>query len=162
MICWRLVPERRAGKRLDERSAEVKRAELRQGQAGCETFERLTVDAPAGAPVILRSIVEKRKASFLERLEVTPDRPRRDAAERRQIVDGHAARPGLFDLPQDRPLTDHFGVAWHEPIVLFNGAATKTRKARKRIRDGRDSWFRAFVVARKCSRVSRSRFASAD
>ena len=112
-----VVAERRAGERLDERPTEVKRAQLGHGETGGEPLEGLAVQAPARAPVVARSIVEDRKAGFLERLQVAPDRPRRDVAERRELVDRHAGGARALDLPEDGPLADHLGVSGHAEIV---------------------------------------------
>src|SRR5262249_46059327 len=67
-----------------------------------------------GASVVVRAIVEERKPRLLERLQIAPNRPRRHAARRRELVDGDPARPRALDLAKDGPLADHFGVARHE------------------------------------------------
>jgi hypothetical protein len=64
-------------------------------------------------PVLLALVrlVEQRKAGSLERLEIAADRPRRDTGAGGEIVDGQP--PRRFEVAQDRPLTNDFGVARH-------------------------------------------------
>ena len=59
-------------------------------------------------------VVEQREAGLFQRLQIAPDGPRRDVAERRQFVDRHAGAARPLDLAQDRPLADDFGVAGHD------------------------------------------------
>ena len=102
-----IVAERRARERLEERAAEIERAQLGQREPGREPLERLAVDAPPRPPIVARSIVVEREARFLERLQVAADRARRDAAERREIVDGdarHCAR--TLDRAEDSSIDE--------------------------------------------------------
>ena len=108
-----IVAKRRAGQRLEQRAAEVQRAQLRHRQAGRQPLERLTVDPPPRLAVVVRLVVEEREARLLERLQIAPDRPGGDDAERRQIVDGDARAARALDLAQNRPLPDDLGVAGH-------------------------------------------------
>ena len=108
-----LATKRRSRQRFEQRSAEVQRAQLRQRQPSRKPLECLSVHHPSRPPIVARAVVIDRKPRLLERLQIAADRPRRDAAEARQIVDRHAGTPGAFDLFQNRPLTDDFGVARH-------------------------------------------------
>ena len=55
-----LVAERRAGERLEQRAAEVERAQLRQRQPGGEPLERLAVDASTASAH--RRAIDRRRA----------------------------------------------------------------------------------------------------
>ena len=112
-----VVAKRRARQRFEKGAAEVQRAQLRHGEAGRESLERLTVHAPARFSVVVGLVVVEREARFLERLQVAPDRPRGDIAERGQLVDRDAGTARALDLTQDRPLPNHFGIAGHEAIL---------------------------------------------
>ena len=74
-----VVAKRRARQRFEQRPAEVQRAQLGHRQPGRQALERLAVDAPARLAVVVRLVVEQRKARFLERLQVAADGPRRHA-----------------------------------------------------------------------------------
>ena len=87
------VAERRARQRLEQRAAEIERAQLGERQPGGEALERLAVDLPPRAPIVSGPIVEERKPRFFERLQIAADRAGRHAAERGEIVDGDAGRP---------------------------------------------------------------------
>ena len=112
-----VVSERRPRQRFEERAAEMERAQLRQRQAGGEALERLAVHVPPRPPVVVRSIVVEREAGFLERLQVAADGARGDAAERREIVDGHPGAARAFNLAQDGPLADDLRVPGHGMIL---------------------------------------------
>ena len=80
----------RAGQALDERAREIERAQLREGEAGVvEPPEGLLLERPVLLAVV--RLVEEREAGRLQRLEIAPDRARRDAGARREVVDGDAA-----------------------------------------------------------------------
>ena len=111
-----VVAKRRAGQRLEQRAAEIERAQLRDRQAGGQPLERLAVDPPARPAIVVRLVVEEREAGFLERLQIAADRARRDVAQRRELVDRDARAARALDLAQDRPLTDDFGVAGHASL----------------------------------------------
>ena len=98
MFALDVIAEQRACERFHERAAEVQRAHFRERQARSEALERLTVDAPPRAAVVVGLVVIQREARFLERLQVAADCPRGDAAETGEIVDGDADGTGPFDL----------------------------------------------------------------
>ncbi len=111
------VSKRGASQRLDERAAEVQRAELRHGQAGGKSFEGLSVQDPPRSSVVARAIVEDREAGFLERLQIAADRPGGDVAQGGEFVDGDAGRSCALDFAEDRPLADDLGIPGHAKIV---------------------------------------------
>src|SRR5206468_2024056 len=123
-----VVAKGRTRKRLEERAAEIKRAQFRQGQACGDRTKGLSVDDPARPPVVVRPIVEQRKPRFLERLQIAADGPRRHAALRGKLVDRDPAAARTLDLAEDRPLTDHLGISRHDeilpPHVIFAAAAS--------------------------------------
>ena len=70
--------ERRRRETLDQRAAEIERAQLGEVEAGLvEAPERALLERPVALAVV--DLVEERKSGFLERFEVAADRPRRDA-----------------------------------------------------------------------------------
>src|SRR5207248_11486623 len=87
------------------------------GEPGGEALERLAVHAPARLAVVARTVVVERETRLLERLEVAADRARRDSAQRRQLIDRHAAAARVLDLAEDRPLPDDFRVPRHARII---------------------------------------------
>ena len=106
--------ERRRGEHFDQRAAEVERAQLREGEPGIvEAAERLRLERPVALAVV--EFVEQREPGGLQRLEIAADRPRRDAGARGEVVDGEPAR--RFEVAQDRPLADDFGVARHSDLT---------------------------------------------
>src|SRR5205085_8619388 len=102
--------------------AQVRRAELGDGEPGGEALERLPVHAPARLAVVARAVVVEGEPGFLERLEIAANRARGDAAQRRQLVDGHAAAARVLDLAEDRPLLDDFRVPRHARIIAVAAA----------------------------------------
>ena len=64
------------------------------------------------------AVVVDGKAGFLERLQIAPDRARRDAALRGEVVDRDACAARAFDLAKDRPLPDDFRVSRHTQILI--------------------------------------------
>jgi hypothetical protein len=74
---------------LDERAAEVERAQFREGEPGVvEPLEGALLERPVLAAVM--GFIEQREASRLQRLEIAADRPRRHARAGREIVDGQS------------------------------------------------------------------------
>src|SRR5262249_8724438 len=122
-----VVAERRAGQRLDERAAEIQRAQLGDRQAGRQALEGLAVHPPARLAVVGRSIVVEREAGGLQGLEITPDGSSRDLAEAGEPVEGEApARSPV--RAQVRPLRDALGFPRPLEILPPQGSATKTRR----------------------------------
>ena len=106
--------ERRRGEHFDQRPAEIERAQFREREPGVvQAPERLGLERPVALAVV--DLVEEREPGGLQRLEIAADRPRRDAGARREIVDRQPAR--RFEVAQDRPLPDDFGVARHPRIL---------------------------------------------
>ncbi len=74
-------------------------------------MQRLSVDAPAHAAVVVAFVVEC-EASLLQRRQITPNRPRGDLEIRRQTVD-RRAMPGRLQRMKQAPLTDDFLITRH-------------------------------------------------
>ena len=72
-----------------------------------EAAERALLERPVALAVV--EFVEEREAGVLQRLEIAPDRPRRDAGPRARSSIVSAAR--RLEVAQDRPLADDFSVA---------------------------------------------------
>src|SRR5207244_3215656 len=137
--------------RFEESAAEIQRAQLRERQPRRHRPKRLAVDRPARAPIVLRSIVEERKAGFLERLQIASNGAGRHAAQRRQFVNRHADARAL-DLAQDRPLADDFRIPTrHGEAVAY----WQRRRGQSSIRAGhgprsRPACCAAGIPAKRC------------
>ena len=119
--------ERRAGERLDQRPAEIERAQLRQREAGLvEPAERPLLEHPVALAVV--QVVVEREPGGLQRLEIAADGPGRHAGPLRQVVDRQP--PRRLEVAQDRPLADDFGVAGHGSV----GSGRKRMLDRRRQR----------------------------
>ena len=117
--------KRRGRQALDERAREVQRAQLGQREACLvEPLESAMFERPVFFSVV--GFVEQRKACRLQRLEVATDRSRRDAGARRQVVDREPAR--RFEVAQDRPLPDDFGVPRHTGVRWLPGRPRHPRR----------------------------------
>ena len=116
---FHIVAERRARQRLEQRAAEVEGAQLGERETGREALEHLAVDAPACPPIVVGPVVVEREPGFFERLQVAPDRARRDAAARGERINRHPRPARMLDFAQDRPLPDDLGIAGHREILEF-------------------------------------------
>src|SRR4029078_10842826 len=89
--------------------------QLRQREPGVvEALEGLGLQRPVLLAVV--DLVVERKPGGLQRFEIAPDRPGRDARPLGEVVDGQPAR--RLEVAQDRPLPDDFGITRHETRVL--------------------------------------------
>src|SRR5262249_23739804 len=127
--------ERGARERLEERAAEIQRTQLRHRETGRQALEGLAVHAPPRFPVVVGPIVVERKAGFLERLQIAPDRARRHVAQLCQLVDRHASRARVLDLAQNRPLTNHLGISRHLTSRGYYSAVSDLEGFRERAID---------------------------
>ncbi len=94
----------------------------------------------------MRPIVIKRKAGFLECLQVAADGARRHPTEFGERVDGDATGAGALDLAEDGPLADDFGITRHSRIVLSRNRS-EPRARTGDVAENRAAWRRS----RSCS-----------
>jgi hypothetical protein len=103
--CWNGVAARH-----DQGPAEIQRAQFGERESRVvQTAERLGFEPPVALAV--DHLVEQRKPRRLQRFEVAPDGPGGDAGAFGEIVNRQPSRG--FEIPQDRPLPDDFGVPRH-------------------------------------------------
>jgi len=81
--------ERGASDRFKEVAAQVQSTELREREAGVDSFQDLAVEAPLDVPIVIALVVEG-EACLLKRCEVSSNRPGGDVEILRQCIDGGA------------------------------------------------------------------------
>ena len=103
--------KRRGRQALDQRAAEIERAQLREREAGVvEPPERPLLEQSSSA--CRRAPRRRAETRRLQRLEIAADGARRDAGLSRP---GRRSSAGAtIEIAQDRPLPDDFGVARHD------------------------------------------------
>ena len=105
-----ILLKRRRRQTLDERATEIQRAQFGEREAGVvEPLEGALLEHPVALAV--DDLVVEWESCGLERFEIAPDGSSRDAGLLREIVDVRAT--GGFQLAEDAPLADDFGVSWH-------------------------------------------------
>ena len=113
--------KRRRRQAFDERAREVDRGQLGERESRIvEPPERALLERPVTLAVV--DLVEQRKSCGLKRLEIPADRARRDAGTFGEIVDRHP--PRRFEIAQDRPLPDDFGVAHRQNFTAVTYLVT--------------------------------------